>query len=99
MKDALGEASIWITVILIGVLALGLREYARTSGSFAARLEQVKITLLAGTLILLGVTAGVLAVLFIIAVVLVEIWRPLLVALAVVAGLAVSIMWAKRSKA
>ena len=95
----MGEASIWITVILVGVLALGLREYARTSGSFAARLEQVKITLLAGTLILLGVTAAVLAVLFIIAVVLVEIWRPLLVALAVVAGLAASIMWAKRSKA
>ena len=86
-------------MILVGVLALGVREYARTSGSFAARLDQVKITLLAGTLILLGVTAAVLAVLFIIAVVLVEIWRPLLVALAVVAGLAASIMWAKRSKA
>ncbi len=95
----MGEASIWITVILVGVLALGLREYARSSGSFAARLEQVKVTLLAGTLILLGVTAAVLTVLFIIAVVLVEIWRPLLVALAVIAGLAASIMWAKRSKA
>ena len=99
MKDALGEASIWIMVILVGVLALGVREYARTSGSFAARLEQVKTTILAGTLILLGVTAAVLAVLFIIAVVLVEIWRPLLVALAVIAGLAASIIWAKRSKA
>ena len=95
----MGEASIWILVILIGVLALGVREYARSSGSFAARLEQVKVALLAGTLILLGVTAAVLAVLFIIAVVLVEIWRPLLVALAVIVGLAASIMWAKRSKA
>jgi len=79
-KDALGEAGIWITVILIGVLALGVREYARTSGTFAARLEQVKTTILAGTLILLRVTAAVLTVLFIIVVVLVEIWRPLLVA-------------------
>ena len=95
----MGEAGIWITVVVIGVLVLGVREYARTSGSFAARLEQVKTALLAGILILLGVTAAVLAVLFIFAVVLVEIWRPLLVALAVIAGLAASIMWAKRSKA
>ena len=95
----MGEAGIWITVILVGVLALGVREYARTSGSFAARVEQVKITFLAGILILLGVTAGVLAVLFIIVIVLVEIWRPLLVALAVVAGLAAYIIWSKRSKA
>ena len=95
----MGEASIWIVVILIGVLALGVREYARTSGSFAARMEQAKTTILAGTLILLGVTAAVLAVLFIIAVVLAEIWRPLLVALAVTAGLAAAIFWSKRSKA
>ena len=86
-------------MILVGVLALGVREYARTSGSFAARLEQVKITLLAGTLILLGVTAAVLAVMFIFAVVLVEIWRPLLVALAVIAGLAAAVFWSRRSKA
>ena len=54
----MGEAGIWIAVILVGVLFLGVREYARASGTFAARLEQVKITFLAGTLILLGVTAS-----------------------------------------
>ena len=95
----MGEAGIWITVIVIGVLALGVREYARTSGSFAARLEHLKITFLAGSLILLGLTAGALAVLFIIVIVLAEIWRPLLVALAVIAGLAAYIIWARRSKA
>ena len=95
----MGEASIWIMVILVGVLVLGVREYARTSGSFAARLEQLKITFLAGSLILLGVTAAVLAVLFIIVIVLAEIWRPLLVALAVIAGFAAYIIWYKRSKA
>ncbi|MCH8297251.1 MAG: hypothetical protein IH873_04230 [Chloroflexi bacterium] len=99
MKDALGEAGIWITVIVVGVLVLGVREYARTSGSFGARLEQVKTTFVAGTLIVLGVTAGVLAVLFIVVIVLAEIWRPLLVALAVIAGFAAFIIWSKRSKA
>ena len=93
----MGEAGIWIAVILLGVLALGVREYARSSGSFAARLEQVKITFLAGTLILLGITAAVLASLFIIVIILPEIWRPLLVALAVISALVAYIFWAKRS--
>jgi len=89
----LGEVGIWIAVILIGLVALGVREYARTSGTFAARLEKIKITLLATTLILLGITATVLAIGFIVAIVLVEIWQPLLLAMAVVGGLLASIFW------
>jgi hypothetical protein len=89
----LGEVGIWIAVILIGLVTLGLREYARTSGTFAARLEKIRITLLATTLILLGITATVLAIGFIVAVVLVEIWRPSLVAMAVIGGLLASIFW------
>ncbi len=94
----MGEASIWIAVILIGVLVLGLREFSRASGTFAARWIQVKDTFLAGTLILLGVAAAVLAVMFIIVVVVVEIWRPLLVALAVIVVLVVFVFLAKRTK-
>ena len=89
----MGEVGIWVAVILIGLVALGLREYARTSGTFAARLEKIRITLLATTLILLGITATVLAIGFIVAVVLVEIWQPSLVAMAVVGGLLASIFW------
>ena len=89
----MGEVGIWIAVILIGLVTLGLREYARTSGTFAARLEKIRITLLATTLILLGITATVLAIGFIVAVVLVEIWQPSLVAMAVVGGLLASIFW------
>ena len=89
----MGEVGIWIAVVLIGLVALGLREYARTSGTFAARLEKIRITLLATTLILLGITATVLAIGFIVAVVLVEIWQPSLVAMAVVGGLLASIFW------
>ena len=89
----MGEVGIWIAVILIGLVALGVREYARTSETFAARLEKIRITLLATTLILLGITATVLAIGFIVAVVLVEIWQPSLVAMAVVGGLLASIFW------
>jgi len=94
----LGEAGIWITVILAGLVVLGVREYARTSGTFAARWEQVKITLLAAGLILLGVTAAVLAVLYVIAVVVIEIWQPLLIVAAVIGGLVASFMWVRRPK-
>ncbi len=95
----MGEAGIWITVILVGLVALGVREYARTSGTFAARWDQIKVTLMAAALILLGITATFLAIGFIIAVVVVEIWQPLLVVVAVLAGLVTSIIWLRRPKA
>ncbi len=95
----MGEAGIWIAVVLIGLVALGVREYARTSGTFAARWEQIKLTIMAGTLILLGIAATVLSIGFIIAIVVVEIWQPLLVIAAVIAGLVTSIILLRRPKA
>ena len=94
----MGEAGIWITVILAGLLALGVREYAKTSGTFAARWEQIKVTILAVALILLGIIATVLAIGFIIAVVVIEIWRPLLVAAAMIVGLVASSVWIRRPR-
>ena len=94
----MGEAGIWITVILAGLLALGVREYARTSETFAARWEQIKFTLLAVALILLSIIATVLAIGFIIAVVVIEIWRPLLVVAAVIVGLVASSVWVRRPR-
>ena len=94
----MGEASIWIAVIVVGFAVLGVREYARASGTFAARLEQIRFTFLAATLILLGITATVLAIGFIIAVVVVEIWRPMLVALAVIGGMVASVFWLRRPR-
>ncbi len=95
----MGEAGIWITVILVGLVALGVREYARISGTFAARMDQIKFTIMAASLTLLAITAGILAIGFIIAVVLVEIWQPLLVVFAVTAGLVTSIIWLRRPRA
>ncbi|SUZ82767.1 uncharacterized protein METZ01_LOCUS35621 [marine metagenome] len=95
----MGEAGIWTAVILVGLVALGVREYARTSETFAARWDQIKFMILAASLILLGITATILAIGFIIAVVVVEIWRPLLVIVAVFAGLVTSIIWLTRPKA
>ena len=86
-------------VVLIGLVALGVREYVRTSGTFAARWEQIKLTILAATLILLGIAAAVLSIGFIIAIVVVEIWQPLLVIAAVIAGLVTSIILLRRPKA
>ncbi len=95
----MGEAGIWIAVVLIGLVALGVREYVRTSGTFAARWEQIKLTIMAATLILLGIAATVLSIGFIIAIVVVEIWQPLLVIAAVIAGLLTSIILLRRPKA
>ena len=94
----MGEAGIWIALILIGMVILGVREYARSSGTFAARLEQVKIALMASGLILLGVTAAVLPVLYIIAVVVIEIWKPLLIIAMVIGGLISLYIWLGRAR-
>ena len=94
----MGEAGIWIALILIGMVILGVREYARSSGTFAARLEQVKIALLASGLILLGVTATVLTVLYIIVVVVIEIWKPLLIIAMVIGGLISLCIWLGRTR-
>ena len=94
----MGEAGIWIAVILIGMVILGAREYARSSGTIAARLEQVKIVLLASGLILLGVTAAVLTVLYIIVVVVIEIWQPLLIIAMVIGGLIALYIWLGRAR-
>jgi len=94
----LGEAGIWIAVILTGTVALGVWEYARSSGTFAARWEQVKVSLLAAGLILLGVTSAVLTALYIVVVVLVEIWQPLLIIVAVICGLIASYVWLIRAR-
>ena len=94
----MGEAGIWIAVILTGMMVLGVREYARSSGTFAARWEQVKVSLLAAGLILLGVTSAVLTALYIVVVVLVEIWKPLLIIVAVICGLIASYVWLNRAR-
>ncbi len=94
----MGEAGIWIAVILTGMAVLGVREYARSSGAFAARWEQVKVSLLAAGLILLGVTSAVLTALYIVVVVLVEIWQPLLIIVAVICGLIASYVWLNRAR-
>ena len=85
-------------MILTGTVALGVWEYARSSGTFAARWEQVKVSLLAAGLILLGVTSAVLTALYIVVVVLVEIWQPLLIIVAVICGLIASYVWLKRAR-
>ena len=94
----MGEAGIWVALILIGMVILGVREYARSSGTFAARLEQVKIALLASGLILLGVTATVLTVLYIIVVVVIEVWKPLLIIAMVIGGLISLCIWLGRAR-
>ena len=77
---------------------MGVWEYARSSGTFAARWEQVKVSLLAAGLILLGVTSAVLTALYIVVVVLVEIWQPLLIIVAVICGLIASYVWLNRAR-
>jgi F0F1-type ATP synthase membrane subunit c/vacuolar-type H+-ATPase subunit K len=89
----LGEAGIWITVILAGMLALGVREYVRSSEDSTARWERVKFALMTAALIVLGIVATILSIGFIIAIVVVEIWPVLLGITLVVIALVGIYLW------
>ena len=89
----MGEAGIWITVILAGMLALGVREYVRSSEDSTARWERVKFALMTAALIVLGIVATILSIGFIIAIVVVEIWPVLLGITLVVIALVGIYLW------
>ena len=89
----MGEAGIWTTVILAGMLALGVREYVRSSEDSTARWERVKFALMTAALIVLGIVATILSIGFIIAIVVVEIWPVLLGITLVVIALVGIYLW------
>ena len=78
--------AIWLFVILLGIMALGVAESARSGRLAGVRWEVVKTMAMGAAIILLTVIAGVLVVVWTVVVLLVEIWQPLLIAVGVVIG-------------
>lgn len=81
------DTAVWVIVILVGIMALGVAESARSGRLAGIRWESVKTVAMGAAVILIGVTSATLVIMWVIVVLLVEIWQPFLIALGVMAGI------------
>ena len=81
------DTAIWVLVILVGIIALGVAESARSGRLAGVRWEAVKTVALSAVMLLLTITSFVLVVTWTIVVLMVEIWQPFLITIGVIAGI------------
>lgn len=81
------DTAIWVLVILIGIIALGVAESARSGKLADVPWESVKTVAMGVAVALITITSALLATIWIIVVLLVEIWQPFLIAMGVMAGI------------
>ena len=81
------DTAIWVFVILIGIIALGVAESARSGRLAGVRWGSVKTVAMGVAVALITITSAVLVVIWVIVVLLVEIWQPFLIAMGVMAGI------------
>ncbi len=85
------ETALWLIVILVGVVALGVVEVARSGRLAGRRWENIRIMAMGAVVILVTVVSAVLAMIWVIVIVLFEIWQPLLIGAGVLVGIVVMI--------
>lgn len=91
------DTAIWLLVILVGIMALGVAESARSGRLAGVRWEEVKTMALGAVMVLITLTAAVLALTWAVVVFLAEVWQPFLIASgALVGGAAMIALFARR---
>lgn len=86
-RGHMGEAAVWIAVMVAGVAVLGISEYIRANGVAASQWENIQTALLAGVLILAGMTALFLTVAYVLFVFIPEVKEILFYFAAAFAGI------------
>ena len=79
--------AIWLFVILLGIIALGVAESARSGRLAGVRWESLKTVAMGTAVALITITSAVLVIIWVIVVLLVEIWQPFLIAMGMLAGI------------
>ena len=83
----MSDTAIWVLVILVGIMALGVAESARSGRLAGVRWAAVKTVAVTAVMVLLSLTAAVLVIAWTIVVLMVEIWQPFLISMGVVCGM------------
>lgn len=81
------ETAIWVVVILIGIMALGVAESLRSGRLSGVKWDAVKTFAIGAAVAILTIVAAILATLWVIVVLLVEIWQPFLIAVGMIVGM------------
>jgi len=85
------DTAIWVLVILVGIVALGVAESARSGRLAGVRWQAVRTVAVTAVMVLLAITSAILVVAWTVVVLLVEIWQPLLIFFGAIAGSVVMI--------
>ena len=80
------EVILWSIAGIVGVAVLGTVELVRSGTLSTPRWETIKTVVFSVLMIALGLTAGVLAITWVIVIIFWEIWEILLMAVGVLAG-------------
>ena len=83
----MSDTVIWVIVILAGIMALGVAESARSGRLAGVRWDSVKRVAMGTAVALITITSTVLVIIWVIVVLLVEIWQPFLIAMGMLAGI------------
>ena len=81
------DTTIWVLIAVVGIMALGVAESARSGRLAGVRWGAVKTLALSAVMLLLTITSLVLVVTWTIVVLLVEIWQPFLITIGVIVGI------------
>ena len=82
----MSDTAIWVLVILVGIMALGVAESARSGRLAGVRWDSVRTVAVTAVMVLLAITSLLLVVAWTVVVLLVEIWQPLLIFIGVITG-------------
>ena len=81
------DTAIWVLIIVVGIMALGVAESARSGRLAGVNWQAVKTAAIGTAVVLIAIISGALVILWTFVVVLVEIWEPFLITLGVIAGI------------
>ena len=86
------DTAIWVLVVLVGIVALGVAESARSGRLAKVNWGAIKTVAVTTVMVLLGITSALLVVVWTVVVLLVEIWQPLLIFVGAITGSVVMIL-------
>ena len=94
----MSDTAIWVIVILLGIMALGVAESMRSGRLSGIRWDSVKTFAIGTGVALITITSAVLVTIWVIVVLLVEIWQPFLIAVGMITGMGAMIVTYTRHK-
>ena len=83
---------VWIVVIIIGIVALGVAESVRSGRLANVPWDSVKTFAIGAGVLVITIVSGVLAILWVVVVLLVEIWQPFLIVVGMMTGMGAMVL-------